>query len=262
MEIIGTNVYTVHQRVARRWREGNVFLMGDAAHLITPMWALGLNTGVLDASNMPWRLAWVLRGWAAPSLLDGYEREQGPVAIRGSGQMAEAARAYMDRRGTAEDAAISSVGGWGNAITRSLLGVRLDVDGNDDWSMIQDGDGPAAVRAGDRAPDLPLFGHDGQAHVHDLADDTFVALYFTDTRRRPRIPQASAPGLRRYVVSRWFGVAGDTVVLIRPDSHVAAIVPFDPASDADVVGELYAAITGIDADPSPLTPRPEALHGE
>jgi 3-(3-hydroxy-phenyl)propionate hydroxylase len=92
MEIIGTNVYTVHQRVAQRWRDGNVFLMGDAAHLITPMWALGLNTGVLDASNMPWRLAWVLRGWAAPSLLDGYEREQGPVAVRGSGQMAEAAR--------------------------------------------------------------------------------------------------------------------------------------------------------------------------
>ena len=50
--------------------------MGDAAHLITPMWALGLNTGVLDASNLPWRLAWVHRGWAGESLLDGYEAEQ------------------------------------------------------------------------------------------------------------------------------------------------------------------------------------------
>jgi 3-(3-hydroxy-phenyl)propionate hydroxylase len=285
MEIIGTNVYTVHQRVAQRWREGNVFLMGDAAHLITPMWALGLNTGVLDASNMPWRLAWVLRGWAAPSLLDGYEREQAPVAVRGSGQMAEAARAYMDRSGTAQDAAISTVGGWGNAITRSLLGVQLDVDGTDDWSMVQDGDVPAGIRPGDRAPDLPLFGHDGQAHVHDLADDTFVALYFTDTRRRPRIPEATHPGLRRYVVSRWdapldsglrerslfdpasrvqrrFGVDQDTVVLIRPDSHVAAIVPFDPSADDDVVGALYGAIRGVDADSSPSLKQPEALHGE
>ena len=59
------------------------------------MWALGLNTGILDAVSLPWRLAWVERGWADPSLLDGYEREQNPVAEHGSGEMAEAARAYM-----------------------------------------------------------------------------------------------------------------------------------------------------------------------
>ena len=55
-------------------------LLGDAAHLITPMWALGLNTGILDANNLAWRVAWVLRGWADDSLFDGYEREQKPVA--------------------------------------------------------------------------------------------------------------------------------------------------------------------------------------
>ena len=48
----------------REWRSDRVFLMGDAAHLITPMWALGLNTGILDAISLPWRLAWVARGWA------------------------------------------------------------------------------------------------------------------------------------------------------------------------------------------------------
>ncbi len=265
LEILGSNVYTVHHRVADRWRDGRIFLMGDAAHLITPMWALGLNTGVLDASNLPWRIAWVLRGWAQPSLLDAYEQEQGPVAIQGSGEMAEAARAYMD--GRAGDVAAMGDGNWGNAFTRALLGVSLDVDGSGDWSMVKRGSAPTAVRPGDRAPDLPLFGERGQAHLHDLAADGFLALHFTDVRRRPLIAGDDAPGLRRLVVSRWdaphdsglreralfdpaervkrrFGVPDDTLVLLRPDAHVAAIVPFDPRAGDDVAGALYDRITG------------------
>lgn len=243
-----------------------MFLLGDAAHLITPMWALGLNTGVLDASNLPWRLAWVLRDWADESILDGYEREQSPVAVRGSGEMAEAARAYMDRRHDSVSAMAG--GGWGVAMTRSLLGVRLDVDGTDDWSMIATGDAPSRVRAGDRPPDVRFFGPDGAVHVHDLCADAFVALYFTDARRAPRLPAGDSPALRRHLVSRWdtptgsslrdralfdpgelatrrLGVAPDTAVLIRPDGHVAAIVDFDP-SDAghDPIGEAYTRITG------------------
>ncbi|ADB52313.1 FAD-dependent monooxygenase [Conexibacter woesei] len=265
LEVIGSNVYTVHHRVADRWRDGRVFLMGDAAHLITPMWALGLNTGVLDASNLPWRLAWVLRGWAQPSLLDAYEQEQGPVAIQGSGEMAEAARAYMD--GRAGDVEAMGDGNWGNAFTRALLGVSLDVDGSGDWSMVKRGSAPTAVRAGDRAPDLPLFGDGGLAHLHDLAADSFLALHFTDVRRRPRIAGDERPGLRRLVVSRWdaphdsglreramfdpaervkrrLGVPDDTLLLLRPDAHVAAIVPFDPTAGDDVAGQLYDRITG------------------
>ena len=95
LEVLNTITYRVHHRIASTWRAGRVFLAGDAAHLITPMWALGLNTGVLDAINLPWRLAWVLRGWAGESLLDGYEREQRPLAAHGSGEMAEAARKRM-----------------------------------------------------------------------------------------------------------------------------------------------------------------------
>jgi 3-(3-hydroxy-phenyl)propionate hydroxylase len=265
LEILGSNVYTVHHRVADRWRDGRVFLMGDAAHLITPMWALGLNTGVLDASNLPWRLAWVLRGWADPSLLDGYETEQSPVAIQGSGEMAEAARAYMSRQ--AGEVSAMGDGNWGNAFTRGLLGVSLDVDGSGDWSMVRGGSEPDAVRSGDRAPDLPLFGDEGTVHLHDLSADAFVALYFTDTRRRPRIPAQDSPALRHFVVSRWdaphdsglrdralfdpadrvtrrFGVPADTLVLLRPDGHVAAIEPFDPAAGVDRAAELYQHVTG------------------
>lgn len=273
IQVLGTNIYSVHHRVAARWRSGNVFLMGDAAHLITPMWALGLNTGVLDASNLPWRLAWQRRGWADDQLLDGYEREQAPVAVLGAGQMAEAARQSMAR--TAGEVDVMHGGRWGVAITRTLLGVSLDVDGTGSWSMIRDEEEPGPVRPGDRVPDLPLHSTSGAVYLHDLTADSFTALYFTDTRRRPRIPVATGPALRHYAVSRWdapldsplrgralldpgdrvrkrFALTGDTVVLLRPDGHVAAIRAFDPTSDVDVAEQLYRAVVG----------RPSALAGD
>jgi 3-(3-hydroxy-phenyl)propionate hydroxylase len=76
-----------------------VFLMGDAAHLITPMWALGLNTGILDAISLPWRVAWVARGWAGDALLDGYAREQRPVAAKAPARWRKPrANTWRDRR--------------------------------------------------------------------------------------------------------------------------------------------------------------------
>lgn len=264
LTVLGSNIYTVHHRVADSWRRDRIFLMGDAAHLITPMWALGLNTGVLDASNLPWRLAWVRRGWAEESLLDGYEAEQAPVAIKGSGEMAEAARAVMDRRSSVSQGMGS--GAWGDAFTRTLLGVSLDVDGNGDWSMVRTSSAALPVRSGDRAPDLPLFAAAGIVHVHELVADSFVALHFTDSRRRPLIPLAETLGLRHLVVSRWdaphdsglrdralfdpgnrvrrrFGQQGDFVVLLRPDAHVAALEPWGPDAGRHME-QRYAEITG------------------
>ena len=240
-----------------------VFLLGDAAHLITPMWALGLNTGALDASNLPWRLAWVLRGWAEPSLLDGYEQEQRPVAIEGSGEMAEAARKYMAQQ---RGAVTEDTGAWATAYNRTLLSVRLDVDGVGDWSMVATSAEPPAVRAGDRAPDLVLQSPTGRTTIHDLCRDSFVALYFTDVRRRPDIPVNDSPALKHYAVSRWdaphdsglrdralfdpgsvatnrYGVPPESVVLVRPDGHIAAV---DPLA-AGVAEELYTRITGREA---------------
>ena len=80
-----------------------------------------------------------------------------------------------------------------------MLGVRLGVDAAGDWSMVKTNRGP--FRAGDRVLDAVLHAGDGRpVRLHDLVDDSFVALYFTDVRRRPHIP-ADAPGLKHRIVS-------------------------------------------------------------
>jgi putative polyketide hydroxylase len=67
-------------QVAKRFRTGNAFLVGDAAHRATPRGGTGMNTGIHDGYDLGWKLAWVLRGWADPELLDSHERERRPVA--------------------------------------------------------------------------------------------------------------------------------------------------------------------------------------
>ncbi|HEY6704448.1 MAG TPA: FAD-dependent monooxygenase, partial [Xanthobacteraceae bacterium] len=65
--------------MARKFREGRVFLAGDAAHLMPPNGGFGGNTGIHDAHNLAWKLALVLKGLAGPTLLDTYEVERKPV---------------------------------------------------------------------------------------------------------------------------------------------------------------------------------------
>lgn len=67
-------------QVAQRYRDRRVFLLGDAAHRFPPTGGLGLNSGVQDAHNLAWKLAFVLRGHADPALLESYESERRPVA--------------------------------------------------------------------------------------------------------------------------------------------------------------------------------------
>ncbi|HEX4248493.1 MAG TPA: FAD-dependent monooxygenase [Pseudonocardia sp.] len=68
--------------VADRYQVGRVFLAGDAAHRHPPTTGLGLNTAVQDAHNLTWKLAAVLAGHAAPTLLDSYEPERQPIGLR------------------------------------------------------------------------------------------------------------------------------------------------------------------------------------
>ena len=74
--------YRFSQRVADAFRVGRAFLAGDAAHVMSPFGARGLNSGVPDAENLAWRLAWVLRHGAPIALLDGYGAERRTAALQ------------------------------------------------------------------------------------------------------------------------------------------------------------------------------------
>lgn len=70
--------YTHHSRQAESWREGRVFLLGDAAHLMPPWAGAGMQCGIQDAFNLGWKLSEVLKERLPPSLLDSYEPERRP----------------------------------------------------------------------------------------------------------------------------------------------------------------------------------------
>jgi 3-(3-hydroxy-phenyl)propionate hydroxylase len=81
-EICGSNLYTVHQRVAQKFRVGRAILAGDSAHVNSPIGAMGMNTGVHDAFNLADKLIAILRGEAGDDLLDRYERQRRHVALK------------------------------------------------------------------------------------------------------------------------------------------------------------------------------------
>lgn len=74
-------LYKVHQRVARNFRQGRVFLAGDSAHINNPLGGMGMNGGVHDAFNLCEKLLQVMRGEADEGLLDRYERQRRTIAI-------------------------------------------------------------------------------------------------------------------------------------------------------------------------------------
>jgi 3-(3-hydroxy-phenyl)propionate hydroxylase len=79
-EIVRQIVYTFHARTAERWREGRVFLAGDAAHLTPPFAGQGMNSGVRDAHNLSWKLAAATSGRITPAVLETYAQERRPHA--------------------------------------------------------------------------------------------------------------------------------------------------------------------------------------
>ncbi len=82
VEILATDPWQARMLLADRYRNGPLFLIGDAAHQNPPWGGHGFNTGVGDAANLGWKLAAVVQGWAPDQLLDSYEAERRPVAQR------------------------------------------------------------------------------------------------------------------------------------------------------------------------------------
>jgi 3-(3-hydroxy-phenyl)propionate hydroxylase len=80
--IVGSNLYTVHQRVATKFRVGRAILAGDSAHVNSPIGAMGMNSGVHDAINLADKLIRILRKEVGDEVLDRYERQRRHVALQ------------------------------------------------------------------------------------------------------------------------------------------------------------------------------------
>lgn len=81
-DIVGSNLYVVHQRVAKKFRAGRAVLAGDSAHVNSPIGAMGMNSGIHDAFNLAEKLVSILRGEADADVLDRYERQRRYVALQ------------------------------------------------------------------------------------------------------------------------------------------------------------------------------------
>ena len=240
------STYQVHHRVAARFRRGRAFLLGDAAHIHSPVGGQGMNTGIGDAVNLGWKLAEVLRHRAPPGILDSYEPERIGFARR---LVATTDRVFQFVTRTGPLAALVRVQVAPRAISAAfhLRAVRRFLFRTVSQTAISYrssdlSEGRAArVHGGDRLPWVqsnpdnftPLESLGWQLHVYGTASP---ALSQTCAARR--LPLHAFPWTRSAALA---GLGRDAIYLVRPDGHVALAHPSqDPA-----VLERYLDLRGL-----------------
>ena len=204
-EIMWCTVYRFHSRCADRMGRGRVLLAGDVAHLMAPFGARGLNSGVADAENAAWKLAFILHGWADESLIATYDTERLAAARE---NLAVTSRT-MDflvpqtdegrtrRRDVLERAVLDS-------------GARSEIDSGTLYAAFRYDDSPRPPLADGR---LRALARDG---LLLLASDELEPTGI-DVPHRVATDPAVRPG---------------EVWLVRPDAHVAAVVEAGSVGDA------------------------------
>ncbi len=157
--------YGINSRIASRYKSGRVILVGDAAHVHSPLGGPGLNLGLQDAVNLGWKLAAVLSGRADSALLDTYEAERRPAAERVI--MHSRAQLALIRPGT-EVTALREL--FSELLTNPDTVHRLSdlVSGNDNRYAVGDDAHPLAGRW---VPDFAVATADGTRRVAELARD-------------------------------------------------------------------------------------------
>ncbi|MBK4738474.1 FAD-dependent oxidoreductase [Noviherbaspirillum sp. DKR-6] len=149
-----------HCLVADHFRKGRIFIGGDAAHLFTPTGGLGYNTAVEDAVNLAWKLAAVLKGQASPQLLDSYELERRPLAVRNTSY----ARGFADSLGHYAPAAEIEDDSPAGETARAQAGEYLASHGRKEFNI-------PGITFGGRYDGSPAIVGDGTAPPPDTANN-------------------------------------------------------------------------------------------
>ena len=224
--------YHVHHRVAGEFREGRAFLLGDAAHIHSPVGGQGMNTGIGDAINLAWKLAGVLRCAADPQLLDSYEPERIGFAQR---LVATTDRAFtfVTRDGSIARFMRLHVVPGVISTAFALPAFRRLMFRTVSQTAINYRNGPLAegaagdVQGGDRLPWVvldpaggtsrdnfePLTALDWQVHVYGVPSSELVG--FCEQRQLSLHRFDWCPAMERA------GLARDALYLVRPDGYVA-----------------------------------------
>ncbi len=155
VEIENPTRFQCHSRVATTFRSGRVLLAGDAAHACSPAEGHGMNSGLQDAFNLGWKLALVCKGVSSPDLLDSYEQERRPVALRvvESGDAFEAAQTLKDEDRTARDEEIQATFSADSDTAHHEAAGAAELDRSYADSNAVIGDANHGLAPGDRLPD-------------------------------------------------------------------------------------------------------------
>lgn len=103
-EVVSKEDWVARRLVADRFRNGRVFIAGDAAHLWVPYGGYGMNAGIADVLNLTWILGAIVGGWAGPAMIDAYEAERRPITAQVSKfAMSHAERVIRNRRAVPDE---------------------------------------------------------------------------------------------------------------------------------------------------------------
>jgi 2-polyprenyl-6-methoxyphenol hydroxylase-like FAD-dependent oxidoreductase len=226
------STYRVHHRVANRFSIGRVFLLGDAAHIHSPVGGQGMNTGIGDAVNLSWKLAMVLRGEADPCLLATYEPERRAFALKlvettdrifqvvtRPGPLADRVRNLAPRLVAGAFRLASARRGLFRLV--SQIGVEYRHGGLAEGRA-------GAVHGGDRLPWVPARGGEPDNFAPLASLRWQVHVYGPASRELAR--SCAALGLALHVRPfgagpRRAGLSRGALYLVRPDGYVALADP-------------------------------------
>jgi putative polyketide hydroxylase len=275
LEILNTARWKHETAVADTWRVGRVLLAGDAVHRFPPHGGFGMNSGVLDAYNLIWKLVRVLRGEAGEALLDTYEQERKPVAQYNEVQVMLNTKRMEETGWLAENGAeIAKIElpEEGKAVRQGIQDA-VPAQREQFWSdgqqfgyvysstaVIDDGTEAEVSTVseyrptghpGARAPHVWLTDEGGRRRsTVELATDEFVVL--AGSKGRDWREAAKSLGIDGWVIGEdlvpenvdfeaRYGIEPSGAVLVRPDGHVA----FRARTGTDCVAVLTAALARL-----------------